>query len=473
LQARNFYSFKLKIKPMKIYSSILLLLAFLSLISIKTTQAQTQQVYYGMTADGGQFGGGTIFKYYPATHTLVDVHDFDTAGGTGPDGTLVRATDGNLYGFTNNGGLNNLGVIFQYNPNTNTYTKEYDFGSGASGNFIPVGWLTQFTDGKFYGVSVLGGSDDQGNIYSFDPVADTYTDVHDFSAGNGGETPFSALTVFNNKLYGANTGAIYSFDPSGNAFSSSGSLGTFYGGVLAVNNQLYGMKSGGALYRFNTSDTTLTVLANSPVTNGTYSHLVLANNGYIYGMTGSAVNQVGSTIFRFDTATNVLTDVYSFDSVPINGYQAQAGLMQASDGLLYGLTTNGGDSSGGVIFSFNDSTNTYTKVFDFNTATGYDPLGNLIEVTENVGTGVHDVAALSNITLYPNPASSRLTVELQGLMAGSVANITDMAGRTVLSNAITSSDRYVFDIGALAPGLYLITIRQAGLNYTTKFAKGE
>ena len=39
--------------------------------------------------------------------------------------------------------------------------------------------------------------------------------------------------------------------------------------------------------------------------------------------------------------------------------------MQASDGKLYGMTSQGGSSGYGVIFSFDPSSSTYTKLKDF------------------------------------------------------------------------------------------------------------
>ena len=40
-------------------------------------------------------------------------------------------------------------------------------------------------------------------------------------------------------------------------------------------------------------------------------------------------------------------------------------LIQASDGKLYGMTSHGGSNGYGVIFSFDPSTSTYTKLKDF------------------------------------------------------------------------------------------------------------
>ena len=53
-----------------------------------------------------------------------------------------------------------------------------------------------------------------------------------------------------------------------------------------------------------------------------------------------------------------------------NGGEPRGNLMQASDGKLYGMTTGGGSSNAGVIFSFDPSSSTYTKLIDYTGANG-------------------------------------------------------------------------------------------------------
>ena len=60
-----------------------------------------------------------------------------------------------------------------------------------------------------------------------------------------------------------------------------------------------------------------------------------------------------------------------FDSP--NGANPFGSLMQASDGMLYGVTNRGGSSNNGVIFSFDPSSSTYTKLIDYDGANGANP----------------------------------------------------------------------------------------------------
>jgi uncharacterized repeat protein (TIGR03803 family) len=110
---------------------------------------------YGMTADGGSSGYGVIFSFDPSSSTYTKLMDFIGVNGTSPHGGLVQASDGKLYGMTNGGGSNSYGVIFSYNPSTSTYIKLMDFG-GANGA-CPNGNLMQANDGKLYGMTTIGG----------------------------------------------------------------------------------------------------------------------------------------------------------------------------------------------------------------------------------------------------------------------------------------------------------------------------
>jgi uncharacterized repeat protein (TIGR03803 family) len=123
--------------------------------------------FYGTTTSGGRGNGGTLFKITPGG-TLTLVHTFTGLNGDGysPYAPLVQATDGNLYGTTENGGTTGLGNIFQVTP-TGTVTTLYSFcvhNNCADGD-EPFTALIQATDGNFYGGTNWGGADGDGTIF--------------------------------------------------------------------------------------------------------------------------------------------------------------------------------------------------------------------------------------------------------------------------------------------------------------------
>ena len=93
----------------------------------------------------------------------------------------------------------------------------------------------------------------------------------------------------------------------------------------------------------------------------------------LFGTTFNGGDVGGGTINKFTPATNNLIVVKSFESIP--AYPLYTNFIQASDGKLYGMTAYGGSSFSGVIFSFDPSSSTYTKLKDFDYTNGSEPLG--------------------------------------------------------------------------------------------------
>ena len=87
----------------------------------------------------------------------------------------------------------------------------------------------------------------------------------------------------------------------------------------------------------------------------------------LYGMTLNGGSGRGGTglgvIFSFDPSTSTYTKLKDFDNT--NGANPYGSLIQANDGKLYGMTSEGGSSNYGVIFSFDPSSSTYTKLDGF------------------------------------------------------------------------------------------------------------
>ena len=174
---------------------------------------------YGMTYQGGTSGYGVIFSFDLASSAYAVVKNFDNTTGSYPFGSLIQANNGKLYGMTQQGGTSGYGVIFSFDPISSTYSglKNFDNTGGAN----PNGSLMQATNGKLYGMTVNGGTSNYGVIFSFDPTSSTYAVANNFDNTNG-RNPFGSLIqASNGKLYGmtrqggtSNYGVIFSFDPA-------------------------------------------------------------------------------------------------------------------------------------------------------------------------------------------------------------------------------------------------------------------
>jgi uncharacterized repeat protein (TIGR03803 family) len=131
---------------------------------------------YGVTGGGGNSnsqcsgGCGTAFKITPGGE-LTTLHNFcalpSCTDGIGPNGPLVQATDGNLYGTTGAGLGAYIGTVFEI-ARGGALATLYNFctlANCADGAFAQAG-LLQATDGTFYGTTAGGGVDNQGTIFS-------------------------------------------------------------------------------------------------------------------------------------------------------------------------------------------------------------------------------------------------------------------------------------------------------------------
>ncbi len=112
---------------------------------------------------------GVLFEYDPATNTYTKKKDIGTADapGDGASGSLV-VLNNKLYGVAASGGLGN-GPLFEYDPITNVYTTRFTFSTSGTNPWRPLGSLVAFR-GKLYGQTMAGGLNGSGAVFSFDPA---------------------------------------------------------------------------------------------------------------------------------------------------------------------------------------------------------------------------------------------------------------------------------------------------------------
>ena len=104
--------------------------------------------FYGTTSEGGANSDGSVFRLTPSG-TLTTLYSFCSksacADGANPVGGLIQATDGNLYGTTE------LGTVFKITLSGTLTTL------GGTGGQSPIAGLIQGRDGNFYGTNARGG----------------------------------------------------------------------------------------------------------------------------------------------------------------------------------------------------------------------------------------------------------------------------------------------------------------------------
>jgi uncharacterized repeat protein (TIGR03803 family) len=120
---------------------------------------------YGTTSAGGANGYGTIYQLHPNGSTTV-LHNF-SGPSTSEDGeypsALTLGNDGNLYGVTAEGGASGDGTIFEATP-SGQFSTITSFSTSTPGNTVALS-----DDGNFYGVANTGGGHGDGAIYEWSP----------------------------------------------------------------------------------------------------------------------------------------------------------------------------------------------------------------------------------------------------------------------------------------------------------------
>ena len=389
---------------------------------------------YGTDAGGGAYDQGTVFKV-TAGGTLTTLYTFcsqiNCTDGAEPEAGLVQATNGNFYGTTLYGGANDRGTVYEVTP-VGQLTTLYSFCSqaGCTDGAYPIAGLVQATDGNLYGTTNSGGAIGDGTVFKITPAGQVATLYSFCSQGNCAD---GALP--RGKLIQASDGNLYGTTFFGGA--------NFRGTVFQLT--LAGHLS--TLYNFcpqpNCSD------GRNPD-----AGLVQASDGNLYGTTQSGGANSRGTVFKV-TLAGQLSTPYSFCSQPkcSDGANPQAGLIQATDGNLYGTTSNGGANFDGTVFEITPA-GQLTTLYAFGLTDGAFPAGGLLQSGGNLYGTTEVGGNRFDGTIFSLPVAQ------QGLTLSCPA-FTAQVG-VAYNSALTATGGvapYTFSIasGSLPPGLTLNT----------------
>jgi uncharacterized repeat protein (TIGR03803 family) len=237
--------------------------------------------FYGTTTGGGTTGNGILYKI-STTGTFTNLYSFDYAnGGAYPTGSVLQASDGNLYMTASIGGANNCGTALE-TTTAGVVKKTFSFNCGSGGAY-PIGGLIQAADGALYGTTDSGGTYGYGTLFKLSRTAFVQSILHNFLLGDGEYPDAAVYQATDKKLY---------------APTSEG--GTYGDGILFDSTTKPVYKN---IYSFNNS---VNLESAAPV-----GQLMQHTNGTLYG-----VAQFGGT--------NDLGTVYSV----ANGMSAFCALVQ-------------------------------------------------------------------------------------------------------------------------------------------------
>ncbi len=344
--------------------------------------------FFGTTYGDGANDGGTVFEVSPAGR-ITTLYNFcaqaECADGYEPYAGVALATNGNFYGTTVSGGSTGFGNVFEITPAgklTTIYSFCYTSSTCDSPGYNPHAGVTQGSNGNFYGTTFQGTSNDtynDGAIYEI-TGAGTIEGVFNFDiyAGDGGAPSGALVQASNGDFYGTTEGG-----------------GTnFYGAVFQATPAL----NVTTLYSFCT-------LSNCGDGQEPIGGVIQASNGKFYGTTAYGGANGDGTVFEINLAGK-LTTLYSFCSQTncADGGIPQAGLVQATDGNFYGVTSSFGSNGSGTLFRITPSGNLkvlHSFCSEANCADGDSAIGAPMQATNGDLYGTTDGGGTSGVgTIY-------------------------------------------------------------------------
>jgi len=296
-----------------------------------------------------------------STTSFTDLMKFAPTNGANPYSALVQGTDGNFYGTTaKDGAYGDYGTVFKVTTEGKRTTL-YSFCSeaGCPDGYSPVTGLTQGTDGNFYGTTQLGGTKNGGTVYQITPegkLTALYKFCSETKCADGSEPYGPLVQIESGDFYGT----------------------TYEGGTHSAGT-VFKLTPEGKLTTLHTFCSLSNCKDGASPTHG----LVLGTDGNFYGTTDEGGTHSGGTVFRI-TPNGALTTIHSFCAKTncADGSYPYAGLVQGTDGSLYGTTTFGGSHGVGSVFTMTlqgEFTILYNFCLKTDCADGQEPYAGLIE----------------------------------------------------------------------------------------------
>jgi uncharacterized repeat protein (TIGR03803 family) len=391
--------------------------------------------WYGTTLHGGtDCDDGTVFRMnadgsgYQVIRrfTFINSIFYDTFSTDGQQpGPLAQGANGLLYGTTAYGGTTGqgaymntgVGTLFALATNAMDYAVIYNFSTTGGDGQSPVGGLILGRDGSFYGVTQAGGPAGQGSVFRINADGAGYHILYGFGLDpidgynpktglmQGADGMLYGTTFQGGYAGGTGDGIIFKVNPDGSDYTEVLSFG-FYAAagqtptsapLQGHDGNLYGTTSDGGymsrgwggfgiVYTVGTNGLGYAVLHEFSTNNlegrTPYSGLIQGSDGTLYGTTYGGVDYDGSrwlygTVFKLLTNGSGFQVLHTFTNNSVDGINPYAGLIAGADGFLYGTTQYGGTNGSGTVFKLSTSGSSYQVIHNFGSVTndGQSPTG--------------------------------------------------------------------------------------------------
>lgn len=422
---------------------------------------------YGTTALGGIASYGTIFKLtLNGVFTVLTNLIRDQLFADYPWGGLMQGADGMLYGTTASGGSTGPGggTIFKINTDGSGFSLICRLAVSAGTGAGPVTRPVQGPDGTLYVTTTCCGPLDPTGRYSlFGSVISVAPDgsnfkrlaVFDFPQGGpptgplliGPDGDLYGTTVGGSAFFGLN-GAMFKLHTDGTGFivltnftgvQGKGPIGSL---VLGGNGTLYGVATAGGdaypidfvpsnvvpfpptqgygtVFKLNLDGTGLTTVKsfNQDPRVGAYppSPLLQGQDGAFYGTTRNGGVYNYGTVFKWDpNGGGQITVLKSFAGSDGANPNTSAGLVQGTDGTLYGTAQSGGSTDNGTVFKVNPDGTGFQVLKNFSGTDGSLPGAPLLFGTDGALYGVTQFGGGGDALEFPGGAGTVFKLGLDG-----------------------------------------------------------
>jgi uncharacterized repeat protein (TIGR03803 family) len=323
-------------------------------------------------------------------------------------GKLAVGSDGALYGCARNGGLSNAGAIFRIETSGSNYTVLHHFTAGAGGA-TPLGGIIEGSDGKLYGTTSVGGTNNAGIIFRMSKDGSAFTVLRHFlSTGDCRNPQSELLEASDGSLYGTAysgggfaRGGVFRINKDGSGYAIVSGLnfggteapsqpigGLIEGpdGFLYGTSELGGATTNGTIFKLSKDGTSRLVLKSLGIVAGGVEQpngtLVLGDDGELYGTAAFGGGNNFGGIFRIATNGTNFAVIKSFAGTEAR--EPRAGLLKTSDGALIGTSRIGGEGEAGALFQHRVDRNadefSYSSLISFGGAgNGARPRGPVVD----------------------------------------------------------------------------------------------
>ena len=317
---------------------------------------------------------GYIYKLDQNGENKEIVYTISGWYGYGPKakGSLVQADNKKVYGMTGQADSNLMGTLFEYDIAQQQFTTLFEF-DGSNGKKPETNNLIQASNGKLYGMTPEGGDYDGGVLFEYDLVTNTFTKLIDLHDTLG-------------------------IHPHGDLYQVDNADSIIFYGLTTEG----GKNNGGVLFKYNLTDSSYRVVKSfdgyypyhKEFGRHPYGNVMQADNGKIYGLTREGGTSDHGVLFEYNPDSMIFRKKFDFAGNE-TGLWPKGSLIQATDGMLYGLTSYGGTGVGAV-FSYDITNDTLIKRANLGDGVGSYPQGSLVQATGGKMFGTTELGACSS-----------------------------------------------------------------------------